>query len=201
MQDSGSLQEIKRFLGMGCTLAKLRCICIVGGLLQGRKVEAELLVCLNVQPFFMCRFWICSQRALHGHRRGWAPSVDTACAATPGVGFGRDLAEGFPFWERVIWVLGAGERSVTELMMSLTWRKEDTLVALCLLLKGLVTVCTRLLSGGLWMRSLGSWANRELKELWWDVTKVALLGVPARQMLQSLYRVPSGLRRDSGLLI
>lgn len=56
MQDSRSLQEIKRFLGVGCTLAKLRCICMTGGLLQGRKVEAELLVYLNVHPFFMCRF-------------------------------------------------------------------------------------------------------------------------------------------------
>lgn len=175
MQDSRSLQEIKRFLGVGCTLAKLRCICMTGGLLQGRKVEAELLVYLNVHPFFMCRFWICSQHALRGHRRGWAPSVDTASWLWEGFNWRISLVKESD--------LGAGGRghSITELIMSLTWRKEDMLVALCLLLKGLVTVCTRFPSGGLWMRSLDSWANRELKELCWEVTEVVLWGVPARQ--------------------
>ena len=45
--------------------------------------------------------------------------------------------------------VGGRGRSVTELMMSLAGRKEDTLVAFHLLLKGLVTVCMHFPSGGL----------------------------------------------------
>lgn len=45
--------------------------------------------------------------------------------------------------------IGGRERSVMGMIMSLTRRKGNTLVALRLLLKGLVTLCTRFPSGGL----------------------------------------------------
>lgn len=45
--------------------------------------------------------------------------------------------------------VGGRERSVIGLMISLTRSKGNTLVALQLLLKGLVTVCTRFPSGSL----------------------------------------------------
>lgn len=167
--------------------------------LWGRAVEAELLVYLNVQPSFMCRFWICSQHApfmATGASEDQVLCSDAQSWLWEGFNWRISLVK-----ESDLGAGGKGEHSVTEPIMSLTWRKEDTLVAFSLLLKGLVTVCTPFPSGGLWMRSLGSWANRELKELWWEVTKVVLMGVLGRQTLQRLCRVPSGLRNYSGLPI